>query len=62
VFTRFATCRRTDPPAPRQPGLTEALDLQVLERRQVETMKLSGGRLFVTPGMNANGGARPRCR
>ncbi len=32
--------------------LTEALDLQVLERKQMETMKLTGGRLFVlTAGM-----------
>lgn len=36
--------------------LTEALDLQVLDRRQFENIKLSGGRLFVmTSGMmNAN--------
>ncbi len=33
-------------------SLTESLDLQVLERRQLETMKLGGGRLFVlTSGM-----------
>jgi Cft2 family RNA processing exonuclease len=33
-------------------ALTEALDLQVLERRQLETIKLGGGRLFVlTSGM-----------
>ena len=33
-------------------SLTEALDLQVLERRQLETIKLSGGRIFVlTSGM-----------
>lgn len=39
-----------------QLALTEALDLQVLDRRQLETMKLGGGRLFVlTSGMmNAN--------
>lgn len=33
-------------------SLTESLDLQVLDRRQMETMKLGGGRLFVlTSGM-----------
>ncbi|MCC7376490.1 MAG: MBL fold metallo-hydrolase [Verrucomicrobiales bacterium] len=33
-------------------ALTEALDLQVLERRQMETIKLGGGKLFVlTSGM-----------
>ena len=33
-------------------ALTEALDLQVLERRQLETIKLAGGRIFVlTSGM-----------
>ncbi|MGE4183060.1 MAG: MBL fold metallo-hydrolase [Limisphaerales bacterium] len=33
-------------------SLTESLDLQVLERRQMETIKLSGGRIFVlTSGM-----------
>lgn len=37
-------------------SLTQSLDLQVLDRRQIENMKLGGGRLFVlTSGMmNAN--------
>ena len=37
-------------------SLTESLDLQVLDRRKLETMKIGGGRLFVlTSGMmNAN--------